>query len=197
MGISLLGLVAALLLAVGRLASDGCQQAVDGGSTHDEDALSNNSVQVEMPVPLQGGDETRQDRLETFATDAVRCFPQDDEGLAHRLVIGTPSHGEHVGSEGIVGGEQSDGMLAMAASHSDELVEDLGLVVLGGLLVTLTQQFEQLAPGLLADLLVCHCVPPMFGNILLRQRSAFGNQIDESMRPGIIVVVHQACADAV
>ena len=84
---------------------------------------------------------------------------------AHRLVVGAPSHDGAVGSEGAVGGEQSDGVLAVAAGDGDELVEDLALVGLGGLLVTLTQHLEQLALGLLADLCPASCLPPVVGNI--------------------------------
>ena len=49
-----------------------------------------------MAVPLQGGDQAGQDRLETLATDSVRGFPQDDQGFPHRLVVGPPS--DHSGS---------------------------------------------------------------------------------------------------
>ena len=43
-----------------------------------------------MAVPFQGRDEAGQDRLEALATNAIRCFPQDDQGFPDRLVVGPP-----------------------------------------------------------------------------------------------------------
>jgi hypothetical protein len=150
------------------MAPDGGQQAIDGSSAHGEDALADLGVEVEVAVPLQGCDQAGQEGLQAFTTDAVGGFPEDDQGLSHRLVVGAPGHDGGVGSEGAIRGEQPDGVLAVAASDGDELVEDLALVVLGGSLIPLPQHFEQLVLGLLADLLR-HGLPPELGNILLRQ----------------------------
>jgi hypothetical protein len=58
--------------------------------------------------------------------------------LPHRLVVSAPNHDRGRGNERIVGGKQSDGVLAVAASVGDELIKDLTLVRLGSLLITLT-----------------------------------------------------------
>jgi len=46
-------------------------------------------------------------------------------------------------SSGAVAAEQPDGVLAVASSHGDELVQDLGLLRLGRLLIALTQRFKK------------------------------------------------------
>lgn len=135
---------------------------------HGEDALANLGVKAKVAVSLQSGDQARQDGLEAFATDSVGGFPEDDQRLSHRLIVGAPSHDRSSGSERCVGGKQSDGVLAVAASDGDELIKDLALVMLGGLLITLTQQLKQFALALLADLFR-HRMPPVFGNLPVRQ----------------------------
>ena len=106
-----------------------------------------------------GRRQAGQDGLEAFATDAVGGFPEDDQCFAHRLVVGPPSH-DWVRRRAVNAAvEQSDGVLAMAAGHGDELVEDLALILLGGLLIALTQRLEEFALRLLADLVV-HRLPP-------------------------------------
>ena len=89
----MLGLVAALrFLRLGCVAPNRRQQTIDGGSADGEDALANLGVEVEVTVPLQSCDQARQDRLEAFATDAVGGFPEDDQRLPHRLIVGAPRH---------------------------------------------------------------------------------------------------------
>ncbi len=82
-------------------------------------------------------------------------------------------------------------MFAMTPSHGYELVQDFGLLLLGGVLIALVQRSENFVFRKLADRLV-HRVPPEFGNIHLRQRYDFGSKINESMRWGfLIVAIHQ------
>ncbi len=118
---------------------------------------------------LQGRDQVGQHRLEALATDPIRSLPADDEGFADRLIISPPGNGGcgrrcEVGSSG-----QPNRVLAMTAGHGDELVQDFGLLRLGGLLVALAQGFEEFGSCRLADCVV-HRVPPEVGNIPLRQR---------------------------
>ena len=40
-----------------------------------------------MPVPFHRLDQRRDQRLQAFAADAVGCLPQNDDHLAHRLVV--------------------------------------------------------------------------------------------------------------
>jgi hypothetical protein len=80
-----------------------------------------------------------------------------------------------------------DRVLPMTPGHRDELVKDLGLLLLGRLLVALTQRPEHLRSRLPADRVV-HRVPPEVGNILLRQQHVFSNRIVESMRWGRLIV---------
>src|SRR5262249_14767968 len=112
------------------------QQSVDGRRADREEALADHGVQVQMAVLFQGRDETGQDRLEALATDPIRGLPQNDEGFTHRLVVGPPSNGGG-GRRRTSVGEQPDGMLAMAAGHGDEFVQDLRLLRLGSALIAL------------------------------------------------------------
>ena len=66
------------------------QQPVDGRRAGRQETLSHRGIEGQMPVPFQGRDEAGQDRLEALATNAIRCFPQDDEGFSHGLVVGPP-----------------------------------------------------------------------------------------------------------
>lgn len=111
-------------------------------------------------VPFQRRDEAGKDGLQTLAADAVGGFPQDDQGLPNGLVVGAASHDGSFDRNDRISGEQSDGVLAVAAGHRDELVEDLALVLLGGRSVALAQQVEQFALRLLADLRSGHGLPP-------------------------------------
>src|SRR5262249_36609552 len=85
--------------------------------------------------------------------------------------------------------------LAAAAGDGDELVQDLALVVLVGSEAARTQYLEQFVLGLFAEL-GGHRLPPVFGNMPMRQRSAFGNRNRESMPGGRVDVVdHSAEGD--
>src|SRR6266852_959165 len=74
----------------------------------------------------------------------------------------------------------------MTPGHCYELVQDLALLLLGGLLVAPAERSENFVLRNLADR-VLHRVPPDVGNNPLRQRYAFGNKINESMRWGKII----------
>jgi hypothetical protein len=52
--------------------------------------------------------------------------------------------------------EQADGVLAMAADHGDELIQDFALLRLGSVLVALAQRFEEFDSRRLADRVVHH-----------------------------------------
>ena len=118
------------LPAVTRRAADRRQQPVDGRRTGREEELTDLRVERQMAVPLHGRDQAGQDGFEAFATDAIRGFPEDDEGLADRLGVDRPAEPGCLGHDGIDSREQADRMLAMTAGDGDELIEDLGFVEL-------------------------------------------------------------------
>jgi hypothetical protein len=96
-----------------------------------------------VAVLFQGRNQVGQDRLEPLATNPVRCLPEEDESLADRFVISAPRSRGGSGRDGAVGREQADSVLAMARGHCDELVEYLGLLRLGSLLVALAERFQK------------------------------------------------------
>jgi hypothetical protein len=155
------------LLPVRCLAAHAGQQAVDRRRTDREEALADCGIKSQMAVLLQRRDEAGQDRLQSLTADPVRCFPEYDQGFAHRLVVGPSTNARRLGSRAAAS-EQSDGMLAMTPGHRYKLVQDFGLLLPGGLSVAFAQHLKNFALRRLADRL--HRVPPEVGNMPLRQR---------------------------
>tara|TARA_R110002072_G_scaffold39813_2_gene113766 strand:+ start:711 stop:1070 length:360 start_codon:yes stop_codon:yes gene_type:complete len=48
---------------------------------------SNRWIKRQMPMALHGGNQHRDQRLQSLAADPVRSFPQDDQCFANRIVI--------------------------------------------------------------------------------------------------------------
>ena len=81
-----------------------------------------------MAVPFHRGDQRGQDRFETFAADAIRGLPEDDERLADRFGIDRPGRGMCIVADRVNSREQSNGMLAMAAGECNEFIQNSGFV---------------------------------------------------------------------
>ncbi len=78
----------------------------------------------------------------------------------------------------------------MTAADVDELIKDLGFLILRRAVVPLSQRLEEFVPSSFADR-DTDTAPPDNGKILVRQRSILGKKNDESMRWGILIVVNQ------
>jgi hypothetical protein len=77
----------------------------------------------------------------------------------------------------------------VSTADVDELVKDLGFLVLRCALVPLSQRLDEFVPGSFADL-GAHAAPPDNGKILVRQWYILGKKNNESMHPEEAAVWH-------
>ncbi len=82
-------------------------------------------------MPLECGDEHRQERLEPLPADPVGGLPQHNERFAHGGIVHRKPHwAARPGRARFRVQQQSNGVLAVVASDRDKLVENLALLVL-------------------------------------------------------------------
>lgn len=133
------------------------EQPIERRHTGRTELGSDYVVEAEVTVPLEGLDEHRQERLEPFATDAVRGLPQHDQSFADGLVVEAQPrapprrpHRCHV--------EDPDRVLAVIPGHRDELVQDPKLLLSAAPAVSLADRLDQLPSSLHADLSGHRCL---------------------------------------
>ena len=74
-----------------RLFADLAKRPVDRRRAHGEYRGTDLRTESYVPVPFHRLDQCRYQRFQAFATDAVRCLPQNDYRFADRLVIDPPT----------------------------------------------------------------------------------------------------------
>ncbi len=172
---------------------------------HLEDALPDHRIEVEVPVPLQGGDQAGQDRLEAAAANAIGGFPAGDRRLyaAPRRRHAAPGRGCRERGDRPSAASSRMACLRRRPATGDGLVEeDLALAGLGDLPANAGRRLSNVSPPRLCllissciDLCLLEVVTLPRGNDrlsvteLMRQCSALGNQTGEATRRVRIVGV--------
>src|SRR5215831_3070056 len=77
-----------------------------------------------MAVPLHGLDEDWQQRPQPFATNPVGCLPNQDQRLAHSLIVNPPAEPRPTSPVHLPSPQQPHRMLAVIAGYRRKLVEN-------------------------------------------------------------------------
>ena len=67
--------------------SDLVQRPVDRGGAHCQQTQANLRRELKMAVLFHRFDQDRHQRPQPLTADTIRCFPQHDQRLAHRIII--------------------------------------------------------------------------------------------------------------
>jgi hypothetical protein len=122
--------------SAGSISTYRSQQAVDGGWTHLQHLRPRGVVEGQAPVTFEKRHEQWKQRNETFAGDAVRGFPEDDQGRDVRVDQ----------RDGTLAAEKPYGVLAVVSSDPGELVEDARSVFAPTSIVPRSERREELLP---------------------------------------------------
>jgi len=134
------------------------QHAVDGRRADLQNLGLDDRVKIEVPVPLHGIDQHRDQRLQALAADPIGSFPQDRQGLGHRLVVNAVAQA-HVDCWAELSAKYADRVLAVVAGESHEFVEDLDPITERRAAISQSQCLDQLLACGHADL-PRHVAPP-------------------------------------
>ena len=127
-----------------------------------------------MPVAFEGREKHWHQCLKPLAADAIGGLPQNDENLAHRLVVEAQSRGSHRHGRRRVVVQDPDRVFAVVSGDRNELVQDPQLVFSRCLPVSLADRSHQLSTSIHADSLGHPCI--------LRPATA-GSRFGESTTP--------------
>ena len=132
------------------------ERPVDRGRADRLEPRAHPSVERQMPVALHRREQHRDQRLQPLAADPVRRLPEQDQRLAHRLVV-EPTLGARPRAVGPRRRAQHSGrVLAVVACHRRELRQDAPLLHSPCLTVPPPQRVQQLVPRR-------HAHPPHLG----------------------------------
>ena len=79
-------------------------------------------------VPFHRLDQCRHQRLQAFATDPVRCLPQNDYRLADRLDVDQPTGLRHRAARGGVAPQPPHRVLSVKVGDCNEFIENACLL---------------------------------------------------------------------
>ena len=99
-----------------------------------------------MPVPFHRLDQYRHQRLQAFATDAVRCLPRHDYRLANRLVVDPPTGLRLRAARGGVAPRQPHRVRSVKPGDCNEFIENARLPGAPGNRVPSCQGVNQFVP---------------------------------------------------
>jgi hypothetical protein len=97
-----------------------------------------------MTVTLKGFDEHQQQRLQPLAAHPIGRFPQNDERLAHGLVVETqtpPSAWDH---RRCSRAQDANRVFPVVPCDGNELVEDPSFLISGGSAIPFPDRVDQL-----------------------------------------------------
>ena len=102
-----------------------CSQGpVDRRRAHRQQTCAHLRRELQMAMPLHRLDQDRHQRPQPLAADPVRCLPDHDQRLAHRIVV-NPAPGPRAATPvRLARPQQPHRMLAVEARHRRELVQD-------------------------------------------------------------------------
>ena len=120
------------------------QHPIDGGRADRLETHPDLGVERQMPVPLHRRHQRRDERLQSLAADPVRCFPQNDQCLAHCVVVNAPFGSRLRAVRPRRRTQHPRGMRAMVARHRGELAQDAPLLRSACLSIARRQRLQQL-----------------------------------------------------
>ena len=133
-------------LPAARRLADLAKRPVDRRRAHGERRGADLRTESQAPVPFHRLDQYRPQRLQAFATDAVRCLPQNDDRLTDRLVVDPPT-GLRLRAARASGAPQPPHRgLSVKAGNRNEFVENACLLGAPGNCVPSCQSVNQLVP---------------------------------------------------
>ena len=125
---------------------DRAKRPVDRRRAHGEYRGADLRTESQMAVPFHRLDQRRYQRLQAFATDSVRCLPQNDYCLTDRLVVDPPTGLPLRAACGGVAPQQPHRVLSVKAGDRNEFVENACLLGAPGNCVPSCQSVNQFVP---------------------------------------------------
>src|SRR5262249_6380879 len=106
-----------------RLRADLLEPTVNRCRAQAQESFSNRLIQAKMPVPLNGHNQGRQQRLESLAANSVGGFPQDDQSFTPPRLMGSLAHWVLL-SRHLLATHNPDRVFAMVARYFHEFIQN-------------------------------------------------------------------------